>query len=152
MNTEGTFYGCHNFELFKLVLSKIDKQKKEFILIVSGSSEDKIINYCVNNIYIREVYIYCFFKEKYLYLLNKYNKLRGVFNIFSELKEKLNEIKETKNNIIVKSDNLFYFEEYLETYVKLHYEIIKKYDIYSILRSKGFTEEEFKKGIKMSNY
>lgn len=28
LNTEGTFYGCHNFELFKLVLSKIDKQKK----------------------------------------------------------------------------------------------------------------------------
>ena len=81
--------------------------------------------------------------------MNKNNKLRGVFNIFSELKEKLNEIKETKNNIIVKSDNLFYFEEYLETYVKLHYEIIKKYDIYRILRDKGFTEEEFKEGINL---
>jgi hypothetical protein len=28
MNTRGTFYGCHNLNLFKLVLDKIKKIKK----------------------------------------------------------------------------------------------------------------------------
>ena len=67
LNTEGTFYGCHNFELFKLVLSKINKLKKEFVLIVSGSSADKIINYCLNNIYILEKYIFIVISKKNIY-------------------------------------------------------------------------------------
>ena len=28
MNTNGTFYGCHNFELFKIVCDKLKKPKK----------------------------------------------------------------------------------------------------------------------------
>ena len=33
MNINGTFYGCHYFELFKIICEKIKNKKKEFILL-----------------------------------------------------------------------------------------------------------------------
>ena len=107
MNTNGTFYGCHNFELFKIVCDKLKKSGKEFILLSSGSCAEKIFQYCSNMNQIREYYIYCFLKEKYMPLMDKYSKLKGVYNIFSILKEKLYTIKEIEMNYI-NSSNLIY--------------------------------------------
>ena len=56
MNTNGTFYGCHNFDLFKIVCDKIIKSGKVFILLSSGSSAEKIYQYCSNMKEIREFY------------------------------------------------------------------------------------------------
>ena len=86
---------------------------------------------------IKECYIYCYWKEKYLPLLNKYTKLKGVYNNFSDLKEKLYSIKGI-NNGIIKSSNLIYFEDYSKTYIKLHYEIIRKYKLFKILKSNNY--------------
>ena len=142
MNTNGTFYGCHNLELFKLVLNKIKNTNKEFILLSSGSSAEKIYTFCLEMKEIRECYIYCMNRNKYLPLIHKYHKLKGVYNIFSEFKEKLFSLKKIKNEII-KSSNLIYFEDYNEIYIKLHYEFIRKYILYRKLKSKNFNEEEF---------
>ena len=67
MNTNGTFYGCHNFELFKIVCEKIVKSKKEFILLSSGSSAQKIYDYCLNMKEIREYYILFSKREIYTF-------------------------------------------------------------------------------------
>ena len=147
MNTKGTFYGCHNLDLFKKVCEKIKKTGKDFILLSSGSSAEKIYNYCINMNQIRECYIYCCFKEKYVPLLNKYDKLKGVYNCFGELKEKLYNIKEIKNDSI-KSSNLIFFEDYVKIYIKLHFEIIRKYKLYKILKSSNYDEIEFLTKIK----
>ena len=147
MNTNGTFYGCHNFELFKIVCEKIVKSKKEFILLSSGSSAQKIYDYCLNMKEIREYYIYCFLKEKYIPLMDKYSKLKGVYNIFSELKEKLYTINEiTMNNI--HSSNLIFFEDYSRLYIKLHYEFIRKYSLYKLLISNKCNEFQFLELVK----
>ena len=116
MNINGTFYGCHNFELFKTVCGKLINSKKEFILLSSGSCAQKIFDYCSNVKEIREYYIYCFLKGKYLPLMNKYPKLKGVYNIFSELKSKLYTIKEIQMNNI-SSSNLIFFEDYIRIYI-----------------------------------
>ena len=142
MNIKGTFYGCHNLNLFKLVLNKIKNKNKQFILLSSGSSAEKIYTHCLNMKEIRECYIYCWNKSKYIPLMNKYPKLKGVYNSIFELKEKLFSIKEIKNDII-KSSNLTYFEDYNKIYIKLHYELIRKYILYKKLRSKGYNEEKF---------
>ena len=136
MNINGTFYGCHNFELFKTVCGKLINSKKEFILLSSGSCAQKIFDYCSNVKEIREYYIYCFLKGKYLPLMNKYPKLKGVYNIFSELKSKLYTIKEIQMNNI-SSSNLIFFEDYIRIYIKLHYEFIRKYSLYKLLKSKN---------------
>ena len=142
MNTKGTFYGCHNLNLFKICCEKIKKSGKIFVLLSSGSAAEKIYNYCIDMSQIKECYIYCYWKEKYLPLLNKNTKLKGVYNNFSDLKEKLYSIKGI-NNGIIKSSNLIYFEDYSKTYIKLHYEIIRKYKLFKILKSNNYDENEF---------
>ena len=142
MNINGTFYGCHNFKLFKLVCEKIKNNQKQFILISSGSAAKKIYDYCSNVKEIREYFIYCWLKDKYIPLMNQYPKLKGVFNVFSQLKEKLYGINEIKMDNI-QSSNLISFEDYSRIYIKLHYEFIRKYSLYKILKSKNLNETEF---------
>ena len=142
MNTIGTFYGCHNFELFKIVCEKIKDKQKQFILISSGSSAKKIYDYCSNIKVIREYFIYCFQKNKYIPLMSIYPKLKGVYNEFNELKEKLYTISEIKMENIC-SSNLIFFEDYSRIYIKLHYEFIRKYSLYKILKSNNYSEQEF---------
>ena len=142
MNTNGTFYGCHYFELFKIVLEKLVKSKKEFILLSSGSSAQKIFDYCSDIKQIREYYIYCYLKDKYIPLMNKYTKLKGIYNEFAELKKKLYTIDEIQMNNIA-SSNFLFFEDYSRIYIKLHYEFIRKYSLYKILKSKNYNESQF---------
>ena len=142
MNTNGTFYGCHNFKLFKIVCEKIKRNQKQFILITSGSAAKKIYDYCYNIKEIREYFIYCFQKDKYIPLMNQYPKLKAVYNIFNDLKNKLYSINEIKMDFI-KSSNLITFEDYSRIYIKLHYEFIRKYSLYKILKSKNLNESEF---------
>ena len=142
MNTNGTFYGCHNFKLFKIVCEKIKRNQKQFILISSGSAAKKIYDYCYNIKEIREYFIYCFQKDKYIPLMNQYPKLKAVYNIFNDLKNKLYSINEIKMDFI-KSSNLITFEDYSRIQIKLHYEFIRKYSLYKILKSKNLNESEF---------
>ena len=147
MNTYGTFYGCHYFELFKTVCKKIKNNKKEFILISSGSCAQKIFNYCSDIDEIREYFIYCFNIDKYKPLMKQYSKLKEVYCDFESLKQKLYNIKPMINDNIV-SSNLIYFEDYSRKYIKLHYEFIRKYQIYKILKKHNYTESEFLELVK----
>ena len=110
-NMNGTFYGCHYFDLFKIVCEKIKRNKKEFILITSGSSAQKIFNYCSDINEIREYFIYCFKEEKYKSLVKEYPKLKGIYSKFKNLVNKLYAIKEMEINNI-SSSNLIFFEDY----------------------------------------
>ena len=142
MNINGTFYGCHYFELFKIVCEKIKNTKKQFILISSGSCSKKVFEYCSKIKEIREYYIYCFYVDKYKPLMDKYPKLKGIYDIFEKLKEKLYSIKPMKMDYI-SSSNLIYFEDYSRLYIKLHYEFIRKYLIFKILKTHNYNESEF---------
>ena len=147
MNIKGTFYGCHNFNLFQYICEKINNSYKKFILISSGSAAEKIFNYCSNIKQFIKYYIYCLFIEKYNPLKNKYPKLKGIYNDFDDLKEDLSSINPIKNGVI-KSSNLIYFNDYNRIYVKLHYEIIRKYSLYKLFKSKNFNESKFIELIK----
>ena len=142
MNINGTFYGCHYFELFKIVCEKIKNTKKEFILISSGSCSQKVFEYCYNIKEIREYYIYCFNVDKYKPLMDEYPKLKGIYDVFEKLKEKFYSIKPMKMDFI-SSSNLIYFEDYSRLYIKLHYEFIRKYSLFKILKSHDYNESEF---------
>ena len=142
MHLTGTFYGCHNFQLFQLVCEEIKKRKKQFILLCSGSASEKIFNYCADMNQIREYYIFCFQKEKYEPLLKKYTKLKGVYNLFDELLDKLFNIEEIPIENI-KSSNLIFFEDYNETFIKLHYKIIQRYQLYKLFKENNYDQEKF---------
>ena len=92
----------------------------------------------------REYYIYCYNLIKYYPLMKEYPRLKGVYSLFDELKEKLYNIKQIKIDNI-SSSNLIYFEDYSRIYIKLHYEFIRKYYLYKILKEKNCDEFEFLK-------
>ena len=142
MNIQGTFYGCHNMDLFQLVCEEIKKRDKQFILLCSGRAAEKIFNFCSNIEQIREYYIFCFKKEDYIPLLDKYKKLKGVYNLFDELLEQLSNIEKIPIENI-KSSNLIFFEDYNETYIKLHYKIIQKYQLYKLFKEQNYHEDKF---------
>ena len=81
----GTFYGCHYFELFKIICEKIKRNKTQFILIVSGSCAQKIFDYCSNINEIREYLVFCYDEEKYKPLMNIYPKLKEIYSNFFNL-------------------------------------------------------------------
>ena len=150
MNIKGTFYGCHNMNLLNIICDKIRKSDRDFILITSGSSAEKVYNKISNLNNIKEYYIYCFYKEKYTYLKNKYYKLKGIYNNYHELNEKLSKL-ETKVNEGYRSSNLIFFEDYVRIYVKLHFEIIRKYSLYKLLKQNNFDQEKFLSKVKKAN-
>lgn len=142
LNNRGTFYGCHNLELLKLVSEKIKNGNKQFILISSGSAAKEAYHCCYNMKQIRECYIYCFQKKNYIPLMNNYIKLKGVYDDFDELVKKLCSIPKIKFEE-VKSSGLIFFEDYSKIYIKLHYEIIRKYSLYKLIKKNNLNENQF---------
>ena len=154
MKLEGTFYGINNFNLFKYICHKVKQNSKYFILISSGSSWEKIFEYCrnINIAQIYRCYIYCFSKDKYLPQMKICPKLKGVFSSFDDLKKELftNQNKLIKN-IPIKSSNLIFLSDYNSTYIKLHFEIIRKFSLYKLLKSNNYNESKFLEVIKKKN-
>ena len=146
MNIDGTFYGCHKMGLFNSVSEKVRLSDREFILITSGSSAEYIYNKISNIKNIREYYILCSENEnksKYNYLFYKFPKLKGIYDKEVDLDKKLSSIAPTKINENIKSSNLIFFRDYLKIYVKLHFEIIRKYILYKILKENNYDENKF---------
>jgi hypothetical protein len=142
MNTQGTFYGIHHYNLFIYICKRICDDSKIFTLICSGSSADKIFKYCSNFYQINRFYIYCFHKEKYINLKSKYPKLKNIYNNFNDLKSELLSLNDLINDQI-KSSNLIYFDDYNRIYIKLHYEIIRKYSLYKLLKTNNYNQSRF---------
>ena len=151
---EGTFYGINNFNLFQYVCQKIKNNSKYYMLISSGSSAEKLYNYCASNdmrnIYV--YYIYCFNKQKYIPLMISYPKLKNIFVNFNDL------ITNIFNNPVIhnqpiKSSNLIFISDYNQTFVKLHFEIIRKYSLYKLLKSNNGDKSKLKEIVnKKSEY
>ena len=140
----GTFYGVNNFNLFKYICRRVNKGNKNFILISSGSCAEKVFQMClnknVNNIII--YFIYCLNVDKYLPLMKKYPKLTGVYKVFDDLKMNISLNQNIFSNPII-SSNLIFFSDYNNTYIKLHFEIVRKYSLYKLLKSNNFNQSKF---------
>ena len=137
---EGAFYGIDNFNLFKYICYKIGQNNKYFILISSGSTAKKLYDYCneknINKICVYFIYTSNF--QKYLYLQNLYYpKLNGIFSNFKDL---INKIFSSNNDMIIKNipiklTNLIFLEDYNNTYIKFHLELIRKYALYKLMHN-----------------
>ena len=142
MGNTGTFYGCHNFQLLKYVLKKIKDTNKDFAIISSGKSANLVFNYCSVIPEIKYYFIYCSAVENYLNLKQDYHKLIDVYNNFNLLIGGLISLPKIQTPPL-NSSSLIFFENYNRIYIKLHYEIIKKYYLYKLLKSKNNDEMKF---------
>ena len=88
--------------------------------------------------------------HKYTNLKSKYYKLKGIYTDYHELNEQLNKL-ETKVNEGYRSSNLIFFEDYTRIYVKLHFEIIRKYALYKLLKQNNFDQEKFLSKVEKNN-
>ena len=149
---EGTFYGINDFNLFKYICHKVQQNTRSYILISSGSSAKKLYDYCnlknVNKIYM--YLILCCNTQKYVSLYNTYPKLKGIYKSFDDLTKFLfsNNNNMIIKNLPIKSSNLIYLSDYNSTYVKLHFEIVRKYSLYKLLKSYNFNESKFLEIVK----
>ena len=63
-------------------------------------------------------------------------KIDGICNTLNDLKGKLLLIPQIKNNII-KASNFFLFDDYNKFFIKYHFEIIRKFYLYKLLKSQN---------------
>ena len=143
-NLEGAFYGINDFNLFRYVSHKIHQNTKNFILISSGFCAEKIFNYCIQKgIYqIDKYYIYCLNKPKYYHFMQKYPNLKGILSTFDDLKKVITDNQPAINKHI-RSSNLIFLSDYNSTFIKLHYEIVRKYSLYKLFKSKDYDKTKF---------
>ena len=55
------------------------------------------------------------------------------------------------NKLNIRSSNLIFLEDYNSTYIKLHFEIIRKFSLYKLLKSNNYNESKFLEVIKKKN-
>ena len=151
---EGAFYGINNFNLFVYICHKIQQNSRKFILLSSGSSAKEVFDYCetknISNIYM--YLIFCSYKQKYEEYFQFYTKLKGIYTNFYDLTKFLfSDSSLLQRNIRIKSSNFILLSDYNSTYIKLHFEIVQKYSLYKLLKSKNFQENKFLELIKNKN-
>ena len=83
-----------------------------FNLIVTGSKYQKVLDCIINNKYdhlFQNICIYCFNKEKYINIMKKNNKVKGVYNEPEDVIKFIDNVSsaEIKEYPIVKIISLF---------------------------------------------
>ena len=154
LQLEGAFYGINNFNLFIYICHKIQQNKRNFILITSGSSAKEIFDYCetknINNIIF--YLIFCGNKAKYQNLIRQHNKLKGIFTNFDDLTKFIfSDNSLIPKSIRIKASNFIFLSDYNSTYIKLHFEIARKYSLYKFFKSKNIDKNKFLQLIKNKN-
>ena len=109
-----------------LLLLKSIKNSRDsptFHLICSGSAFENLMKYLLQfndfNKYIIGVIIYTYNVEKYYYLQNKYNILKGIYSNQEEIIDYIRKNKSDKN-IKYKIPKLVTYKDYNEKYIEFH--------------------------------
>ena len=130
-NTPGTFILCTNISSMLLVLEEIKfynsiyDKRVVFNLIVTGSKYQKVLDCIINNKYdhlFQNICIYCFNKEKYINIMKKNNKVKGVYNEPEDVIKFIDNVSsaEIKEYPIVKIISYFdYRDKYHERHEKI---------------------------------
>ena len=121
----GTLLLVTSIRSMLLLLKSIKKSKDSptFHLICSGSAFENLMKYLLKfndfNKYIIGVVIYTYNIQKYFYLKNKYNVLKGIFVNQEEIIDYIRSNKSNKN-IKYKIPKLITYKDYNEEYIEFH--------------------------------
>jgi hypothetical protein len=101
LNIVGGYYGINNYDMFTKFIEAINNSKffLRYVLIVSGTSANKILNYCYNYPYIDDIIIFCYLKNNYNYL-KQINKIKLITNSFNDVISYLKKKYIQKMNLI----------------------------------------------------
>ena len=108
LNVVGGFHGIYNFDIFKKYMEEMKKNKNKihYILVTSGSASEKILSYCHDFEFIKEIIIFCMYLEKYQKMYDKnttlgkkYYKLKLIASNYFKVEDYLSKIKLDKSEI-----------------------------------------------------
>ena len=133
LNVVGGFHAIDNFEIFKKYMEKMknNPNKIHYILVTSGSASEKIMKYCHDFEFIKEIIIFCGYLNKYkkMYDINtemgkKFYKLKLISANYTQVENYLSKIKFDDSEIAYYKQLTFtpiisYFE-YEKCYFSIH--------------------------------
>ena len=133
LNVVGGFHGINNFDIFKKYMEEMKKNKNKihYILVTSGSASEKILSYCHDFEFIKEIIIFCMYLEKYQKMYDKnttlgkkYYKLKLITASYSIVEDYLSKIKFDKSEIDMDKQLFFTpiitYYEYKKSYFTVH--------------------------------
>ena len=133
LNVVGRYHGIDDFEIFKKYMEKIKNNlnKIHYILITSGSASKKIMKYCHDFEFIKEIIIFCLKCSEYKKVYDKntemgkkFYKLKLISSDYSQVEDYLSKIKFDDSEISDDKQLTFtpiitYFE-YQKCYFSIH--------------------------------
>ena len=133
LNVVGGYHGIDDFEIFKKYMEKIknNPNKIHYILITSGSASEKIMKYCHDFEFIKEIIIFCLKCSEYKKVYDKntemgkkFYKLKLISSDYSQVEDYLSKIKFDDSEISDDKQLTFtpiitYFE-YQKCYFSIH--------------------------------
>ena len=133
LNVVGGYHGIDDFEIFKKYMEKIknNPNKIHYILITSGSASEKIMKYCNDFEFIKEIIIFCLKCSEYKKVYDKntemgkkFYKLKLISSDYSQVEDYLSKIKFDDSEISDDKQLTFtpiitYFE-YQKCYFSIH--------------------------------
>lgn len=127
-NTPGTFILCTNIFSLNLVMEEIKSHENifKFNLIVTGSKFQKVMDNLKEkkyDIFFQNIWIYCMKVEKYSYLRDKYNIIRGIYNDPEEVVKFIEDISSDKIREFPSLKTISYLD-YKDKYHDRHENII----------------------------
>ena len=153
---EGSFFGIYNFNDFKSTILNINKCKNppDFILICSGSTSEEALTFCHKYSFIKKIIIFCFMKNKYIYLKKKYSKIIDIETEFLNVKNLLKNYnfvlaEDIEGAEYLQPTKLITLKGYQKKYINLHKKFLPFFDTtFSFPTYKSIDKNKFKNFIK----
>ena len=129
--TDGAFFLTTNEGVWDNLIEEFKSTKGKnfkFDLIITGTTAEKILNKIHSkqaDEFFDRICIYTFSKEKNIPLMNKYDKIKGVFTKAKEVIDFINE-NEQKSEIY-STIQLYTYDNYIKKYSVLHKKIAAQY-------------------------
>ena len=151
LQVSGDFYGVKDINLLIKLLLKSESENSSFILISTGSSFEKINDFCKKLKSIKYIIIYCMEVEKYKSLFASNKKVELVSDDINEINKRLEkksmhlqDYDENKKNLIDHTPVISFYE--YENYYYIYHKILSFFfkDDFSVLDfSDGYKEKIF---------
>jgi hypothetical protein len=133
---KGALFGTDDSGIFFRVLDLIkNSEYPPFVLIISGSLAEEVLPKIHDEKFIKDILIFCFNKNKYEILINKYTKIRMVENqnfsniLIFLLRQNYTLAQNKKGATFLKNEPLITFSEYENYFYQYHHKITENFCI-----------------------
>ena len=143
LNVVGGFHAIDNFEIFKKFIEKMknNPNKIHYILVTSGSASEKIMKYCHDFEFIKEIIIVCYDLRKYKKMYDKNTEMGQKFYKLKLISASYSQVEDYLSKIKFDNSEIAYYKQLTFTPIISYFEYEKCYFSIHRLISYFFDEE-----------